>query len=175
MQNEIFTHFTQLFQKLIDFDLEKQWKILSWNHDMYGTEFVSSIEHRQYPFYGVQFHPEKVVYEWIRHRNISHTPNAVMASQWFAKFFVDETRQNLNRFAGVDEENRYLIYNFQPTFTALVKSAFTQSYLFDGDSDYRRPLENKAKNDGSYHGGRPMMHAIFSLLPAIMFLYNYKN
>lgn len=91
---------------------------------------------KRYPFYGVQFHPEKNVYEWIRNRNISHTENAIKMTQYFARFFVHESRKNANKFSGVDEENRMLIYNFPVTFTALVKSAFEQSYLFTETVQY---------------------------------------
>lgn len=90
----------------------------------------------RYPFYGVQFHPEKNIYEWIRNKNISHTENAIKMAQYFARFFVHETHKSANKFAGVDEENRMLIYNFPVTFTALVKSAFEQSYLFTDTVQY---------------------------------------
>lgn len=150
---------------MTDFELEKQWKILSWNHDVNGIEFVSTIEHKKYPFYGTQFHPEKVLYEWIRNRGIAHTANAIQVGQWFAKFYVDESRRSLNKFSGLDEENRVLIYNYQPTFTGLVKSAFEQSYLFEGNADYRQ-LENVETSEGSVHGA-PIMHAIHYVLVGI--------
>lgn len=92
--------------------------------------------HDRYPFYGVQFHPEKNLYEWIRNRNIPHSENAVKMAQYFARFFVNEARKNGNKFSGVDEENRMLIYNFPVTFTGLVKSAFEQSYLFMNTVQY---------------------------------------
>lgn len=110
--------------------MEEQWKILSKNQDVNGIEFVSSVEHKKYPFYGIQFHPEKVQYEWIRNQNIAHSANAVLVAQWFAKFFVDESRRNSNKFLTTDEENRYLIYNYQPIYTAMHKSSFQQCYLF---------------------------------------------
>lgn len=90
----------------------------------------------RYPFYGVQFHPEKSLYEWVAHKNIPHTENAIKMAQYFARFFVHEARKNGNRFSGVDEENRMLIYNFPVTFTALAKSAFEQCYLFTKDVEY---------------------------------------
>lgn len=91
----------------------------------------------RYPFYGVQFHPEKNIYEWIINRNISHTSNAIKAAQYFATFFVDEARKSFNTFGSVDEENSVLIYNFQTNFTALVKSAYEECYLFYETTDYR--------------------------------------
>lgn len=99
--------------------------------------FTHSISLHRYPFYGVQFHPEKNIYEWIENRNISHTSNAIRANQYFATFFVDQARRNFNRFpGGVNEENTVLIYNYPTNFTSLVKSAYTQCYLFAENVDY---------------------------------------
>lgn len=90
----------------------------------------------RYPFFGVQFHPEKSLYEWIRNRNISHTDDAITAAQYFANFLVNESRKNRNRFADNRDESRHLIYNFPATFTARINSTFEQSYLFKVDTDY---------------------------------------
>ena len=50
------------------------WKALSWNYDRKGLKYVSSIEAWKYPFIGVQFHPEKNVYEWsYREPRIPHS------------------------------------------------------------------------------------------------------
>ena len=50
------------------------WRALSWNYDRKGLKYVSSIEARKYPFIGVQFHPEKNVFEWsYREPRIPHS------------------------------------------------------------------------------------------------------
>ena len=36
-------------------------QVLSTNVGRNGTEFVSSMEHKTYPIYATQFHPEKVL------------------------------------------------------------------------------------------------------------------
>jgi hypothetical protein len=90
----------------------------------------------RYPFYGIQFHPEKNIYEWIRNKNITHTANAIRASQYFSEFFVDEARKNDHRFKDAAEEDQYAIYNFQPVFTGLKKSSFEQCYMFDDKVTY---------------------------------------
>ena len=35
------------------------YKIISWNYDRKGKRFISTIEANKYPFYGVQWHPER--------------------------------------------------------------------------------------------------------------------
>ncbi len=45
---------------------------------------------KKYPFYGVQWHPEKNGFEWNRRESINHSWDAVMAMQKAANFFVNE-------------------------------------------------------------------------------------
>jgi anthranilate/para-aminobenzoate synthase component II len=40
------------------------YNVLSTNADRKGKVFVSSIEAKQYPIYGVQYHPERVQFEF---------------------------------------------------------------------------------------------------------------
>ncbi|CAK9828149.1 Gamma-glutamyl hydrolase [Anthophora retusa] len=103
--------------------------ILSFNHDWNGIKFISSLEHVMLPFYGIQFHPEKNLYEWVDGRNISHTENAIRVTRYFADFFLREARKNGHRFPTTDEEAKKLIYNYPVTYTAL-KSAYLQCYMF---------------------------------------------
>ena len=43
-----------------------------------------------YPFYGVQWHPEKNNFEWSLNENIPHSDHATVISQTAANFFVQE-------------------------------------------------------------------------------------
>ena len=58
-----------------------------------GEVFVSTMEAYNYPFYGVQWHPEKNNFEWSlkegSYTNTPHSPNAVRASIETALFFND--------------------------------------------------------------------------------------
>ena len=46
------------------YGMDKFWNPLSYNYDRYNLEYLSSIEAKNYPFVGVQFHPEKNIFEW---------------------------------------------------------------------------------------------------------------
>ena len=59
-------HFNDV-KKLVDF-----YYVLSTNEDNKGTPFVSTIEAKKYPFYGVQWHPEKVQLFVIIHHSCCH-------------------------------------------------------------------------------------------------------
>lgn len=115
------------------------------NKDWNGLEFISTIEHKHYPFYGVQFHPEKNLYEWVRNKNISHTANSIYASQYFAQFFVSEARKSDHHFEDSKTEDQYVIYNYPAAFTGAVGSAFEQAYMFADDVKFN---ETKADKNG---------------------------
>jgi GMP synthase-like glutamine amidotransferase len=70
--------------------LDRDWEVTATSKDKNGLEFVASFEHRQYPIYGVQFHPEKNAYEWKVSTNNPHSANAIAVGQYFANFFVNE-------------------------------------------------------------------------------------
>ncbi|XP_026481381.1 gamma-glutamyl hydrolase-like [Ctenocephalides felis] len=116
-------------QNLTKFEIDHDWNVLSVNKDWNGLEFISSIESVRYPFYGVQFHPEKNIYEWVPNRNISHTLHAVQAAQYFAEFFVNEARKSPNKFDEKELDNE-IIYNYHTTFTGLKGSSFEECYMF---------------------------------------------
>ena len=45
---------------------------------------------KHYPIYGIQFHPEKIGFEWIPDEVIPHSEHAVIIMQSLANFFVEE-------------------------------------------------------------------------------------
>ncbi|XP_045495982.1 gamma-glutamyl hydrolase A-like [Colias croceus] len=118
-------------ENLISHNLTKDWRITSHSKDDNGTSFIASVEHIRYPFYGVQFHPEKSAFEWKPSKSYAHTMNAVKANRYFMDFFVNECRKNNHRFSSVKEENEYLIYNYMPKFTGALGSAYQQCYFFE--------------------------------------------
>jgi len=92
--------------------------------------FISNIEAKQYPFWGVQFHPEKNIYEWS-YDSIPHDLKSVQIWQYFAEFFVRQARRSLHSFASGKEEADNLIYNYEQLFTGNVSHSFLQCYFFD--------------------------------------------
>ena len=58
-------------------NIDKFYKIVSTSKDRKGRDYVSTIEGRFYPFYGVQWHPERS-----------------KAMDYFAKFFVSQLKKN---------------------------------------------------------------------------------
>ena len=112
-------------------DINKFFVSLSTSVDENGLEFVSSFESREYPFYGVQFHPEKVNFLHAKGTRINQSLHAVLVGQYFGNFLVSEAKRNHNTFKSLAEESRFVIQSYQHQFIA---SEFLELYcLFQKD------------------------------------------
>lgn len=107
------------------------WIVTSTSTTANGVEFIASVEHKNYPFYGVQFHPEKPAYEWKPGQNIPRGEKIVIANRYFYDQLVYVAKSNNQTFASVKEEIDSLIYNyparFDPDWNGTTN---TQMYLF---------------------------------------------
>ena len=59
------------------------------------TEYVSTVEHKNLPIYGTQWHPEKNAFEWStleNHDSMPHDPKAIQMAQYMANFFVERSK-----------------------------------------------------------------------------------
>lgn len=84
---------------------------------------------KEYPIYGVQWHPEKPSFEWDEVLNMDQSHDSILFSQFIGNFFVNESRKNCNRFRSDAKERLSLVYNHYPIYTGSV-SAVEQMYLF---------------------------------------------
>ena len=100
-----------------------------------GTTLVSSIEGKEFPFYGFQFHPEKSGYIWWNNVNADHHPNAILFEQQISNFFVQETRKNFHSFSSEKEKLNYLIFKYQ---SVRVSHSFMKCYFFRNASNHRK-------------------------------------
>ncbi|KAM3966442.1 gamma-glutamyl hydrolase A-like [Aphomia sociella] len=126
-----FHQFCIIDENLKSHNLVKDWRVSSHSTDDKGVVFIATIENKRYPFYGVQFHPEKISFEWKLKKDIPHSFDAVKANRYFMDFFVQECRKSIHAFQNEDEENSYLIYNYQPEFTGKKSGIFQQCYFFE--------------------------------------------
>lgn len=115
--------------------MTSQWRILSTNNDREGFTFISAMEHKLYPIYGVQFHPEKNAFEFKENYGISHSRSGIQAMQHLSNFFVDECKKNEHSFSDKELEMNSLIYNYNPIYIGKKKAAYEQIYAFK-KSDY---------------------------------------
>ncbi|XP_066250339.1 gamma-glutamyl hydrolase A-like isoform X2 [Euwallacea similis] len=117
-------------QVLEDNNLLDFWRISSTNKDINGFKFISSMEHKDYPIYGIQFHPEKNSFEFKKDSDFPHSFNSIKVAQYFANFFVNECRKNENGFPNDALEAKELIFNFSPKYTGINNTYYEQLYVF---------------------------------------------
>ncbi|KAJ8037365.1 Gamma-glutamyl hydrolase [Holothuria leucospilota] len=110
--------------------LNSTYTILGTSKTDKGETFISIMEAKEYPFYAVQFHPEKPTFEWSVNTNIKHNSFAVKTGAYFSEFLVSEARKSNHTFVSPTEESSSLIYSYNVTFTGGAYD-LTQCYFFD--------------------------------------------
>ena len=118
--------------------LHNDWKITAMSSSLKhsNVEFIATMEHRQYPIFGVQFHPEVIPYEWATPSKYPRTERIISANQYFYETVVHYARKNDHSFLSAknnEDENDLLIYNY-PVYYTRFNTASTgnrrQIYLF---------------------------------------------
>jgi len=105
-------------------------RVISWDNDRENKAFISTVESFQYPIYALQWHPEKVPFEWSISEGINHSSDSVEANDYIAQHFLSEARKSSHTFSSPEVEYKALIYNYQPVYSASFDSDFTQIYFF---------------------------------------------
>ena len=110
-------------------------------HEHNGTRFVAMIEGKNgLPIWGVQFHPEKALFEWSPNLHYPHSETAILANRKVADFFINRLRHIAARstgpgFQNFQDESRYAIYNYQALFTGIdvnaTTSIYTETYIIN--------------------------------------------
>jgi gamma-glutamyl hydrolase len=94
-----------------------------------GTKtYAASVGGKIFPAFGSQFHPEKNTFEWRVNTSIPHSPDAIRFQQYFANFFVNQTRKSGH---SMSQENimQYSIWNYNPIHVN-VDPQFEEIYFF---------------------------------------------
>lgn len=111
---------------------------LAYSEDTLGKRFITIFEAINYPFYGVQFHPEKPAFEFVvkaSQQRIPHSREAIAVSRYFADFFVQSAQINGHQASGGDRRAKELIYAHEPMYTGLMNDMYEERYLFPYKSD----------------------------------------
>ncbi len=112
--------------------LTELFEIVSTSVNDSGPEFVSIIEGKTLPIYGLQWHTSLQVFEWSPKLScLTHTPEAVLVMQYLANFIAGELRKNENQFApGEFEDIKFS--NLPSVYAANLKDGpiFENAYFF---------------------------------------------
>lgn len=68
------------------------------------------------------------MFEWLSDLTIPHTPDAIVANEYFARFLVDQARDSAHTFS----DPSLLIYNYanRVVYSGAWQSDFEQCYVF---------------------------------------------
>eukprot|EP00775_Hariotina_reticulata_P009024 gene9024-9196_t len=115
---------------------------LSLSLDKEGKVYISTVEAKNYPVLGLQWHPEKNTFEWTKHKNIPHG----YWSTETARFFINETRRSQHSFDDVVDEDVWLVYNDKVVFSG--KHIKNDAVVFPDWESYREQLADRAQEAG---------------------------
>lgn len=99
--------------------LNSTFNALTTTVDINGKVFVSSMEARNYPFYGLQFHPEKSQFSFEPSAHFNHSAFFIKHNRYFSDFFVNDCKENNYQFSTYDQEMSEIVehYDVIPTTT----------------------------------------------------------
>jgi gamma-glutamyl hydrolase len=118
-----------------DVKLSSDYKVIAY-YEKLGKKFVVAIQHKKYPIIGVQFHPEKVLYEHKNRVKIRLTMDASIASQEMSRMLFGPSLMNPNMFDSPEVLNHLLFESFSSVRT---KGMFESVFLFS--KEYFHPEE----------------------------------
>lgn len=144
--------------------LSKHWQVTSINHDQAGVPFVSTVEPMDpdtFPFWGVQYHPEKNAFEYgvnaetgLPYEDINHSAIAVQFSLQLAQFWIGKVRRHARSKSNRHKTSRTTQsrYNYPPLFTFPIQSghAFEQVHLIPKDYPRRAAIPNTVNSTGRH-------------------------
>jgi gamma-glutamyl hydrolase len=121
--------------------LSAVWNITSINYDVNDRPFVSSIEPKypmEFPFYGVQYHPEKNAYEYttypdttIPYENIDHTEEGIAFSYYMSNFFLEKVRYGMQQQQRRKQHSYTQMNRFPPirSYTSSIGIKYEEIYI----------------------------------------------
>ncbi|KAH8932482.1 hypothetical protein BDL97_19G074900 [Sphagnum fallax] len=106
-------------------------QVLTLTPDNNGKMYISTVMSPYYPVFGVQWHPEKNLFEW-GDATIPHTADAVQLSQGISNYLISEARKSQHKPISSDQEHELMFYNYEPSYTNKDgQGLFEQEYWFD--------------------------------------------
>lgn len=128
---------------------------LTLSLDKEGKVYISTVEAKEYPILGLQWHPEKNTFEWTKHKNIPHGYWASEITHQTVRFYVNETRRSCTSFNDVVDEDIWIIYNDKLAFSGRHIHEddpvwAEQAYVFPSWRNYSDLLADRAELAGRH-------------------------
>ena len=115
-------------------NLMNNYDIIGYGYDKDGKKFVNIIESKKglkHKIFGTQFHPEKNPFEranWFKEKN---PLDALRRSQLIVMKFVEEARNNGNKFISDEEKSKYTFINTYEKLSIGIYNKSRNYYYFE--------------------------------------------
>lgn len=110
-----------------DPNLNSAFKVVNY-YRKFNKKIVSAIEHRSLPIFGVQFHPEKILFEHHLKVRVNLTRFSAMAAQELGRIIFNYALENPNTFTTQSELEAIEFKSYQAIKT---RTVFETVYLFN--------------------------------------------
>jgi gamma-glutamyl-gamma-aminobutyrate hydrolase PuuD len=98
--------------------------IVALSTDKDGKNYIAAAEGiKDFPFYGVQFHPEIIAFNKIEDNNVPDSYEAILASKHFGHFLLKQANNSKNVFENYKENRNYMTSRL-PEFKDVVGSYY---------------------------------------------------
>lgn len=98
---------------MTDRGLAEMFTPVAISYDNKDTAFVAAMESTKYPFFGVQFHPEKAQAIYYPNTKIDHSEDSLYYNRYFADFFINQCRMNNHKYATYENEANAVTENWE--------------------------------------------------------------
>ena len=115
-------------------NLMNNYDIIGYGYDKDGKKFVNIIESKKglkHKIFGTQFHPEKNPFEranWFKEKN---PMDALRRSQLIVMKFIEEARNNRNKFISDEEKSKYTFINTYEKLSIGIYNKSRNYYYFE--------------------------------------------
>jgi gamma-glutamyl-gamma-aminobutyrate hydrolase PuuD len=83
--------------------------IIALSTDKNGKNYVAAAEGvKDYPFFGLQFHPEIIAFNKVEDNNVPDTYDAILASNHFGNFLLKQAEISTNSFENYRDDKNYM-------------------------------------------------------------------
>lgn len=106
---------------------KSSYRVIASSTDINNRNFVSFVENKHYPFFGSQFHPEKIAFEHKKRVNSNINLYSIKVVQDMSRFILALALKNNNHFENVKYLEGMLFKNFE---SQKVQGIFETIFLF---------------------------------------------
>lgn len=109
------------------YHLKNAYDVIAHSFCLYGRNYVSALQSKEFPITGVTFRPEAIAFEQIGKVETSVGPKAIRIARLMGDSLVDFAKKN-NRTMSIEEKKKYDYIDPYETFPILLDGKYQHIY-----------------------------------------------